>query len=153
MLQTIARDLLTIERGILTHQCNCMGAMGAGIALAIRKKWPKVYNHYLFRHFEDGWFPGEIQLVEVAPELLVCNMAGQEFMARDIRATDYKAVNTMFEDLAFHNSQRETPLPIYVPYFMGCGLAGGDWTIYSGIIEKYCPDAIVCKLPVTKKRK
>jgi len=39
---------------------------------------------------------------------------------------------------------------VYVPYLMGCGLAGGDWGIYSEIIEFYIPDAIIVRLPEVK---
>ena len=43
-------DLLKIDNGIICHQVNAMGKMGAGIALSIRKKWPVVYNDYMIAY-------------------------------------------------------------------------------------------------------
>ena len=31
-----------ITDGVIAHQCNCMGYMGCGVALAIRTKYPAV---------------------------------------------------------------------------------------------------------------
>jgi len=45
-MKIINRDLLTIESGIIAHQVNCQGKMGAGLALKIRKKYPQVYEYY-----------------------------------------------------------------------------------------------------------
>ena len=38
-------DLLEIPSGVICHQVNCIGAMGAGLALQIRKKWSIVYEN------------------------------------------------------------------------------------------------------------
>jgi hypothetical protein len=35
---------------------------------------------------------------------------------------------------------------VAVPFGMGCGLGGGDWSIYSQIIERHLPDALIYKL-------
>ena len=39
-------NLLNIRSGVICHQVNCIGAMGAGLALQIRNKWPIVYEKY-----------------------------------------------------------------------------------------------------------
>ena len=39
-------DLLKVKKGIVCHQVNCIGVMGAGIAQDIRTKWPAVYRNY-----------------------------------------------------------------------------------------------------------
>jgi O-acetyl-ADP-ribose deacetylase (regulator of RNase III) len=39
-------NLLEVKSGIICHQVNCIGAMGTGIALQIRNKWPVVFNDY-----------------------------------------------------------------------------------------------------------
>jgi len=158
MLKTIKQDILEVKSGIITQQCNCKGAMGAGIALAIKKKWPVVYEQYIEKYKEQyirkhtpntgGWVPGDIQFVRVTPNLLVCNMAGQDGYGRDRCYTDMGAVDEMFFNLAeavFYMDLADRP-SIYIPYRMGCGLAGGNWTTYLEIIEKYVSDAIICRL-------
>lgn len=32
--KTITRDILTIDHGVICHQVNCMGVMGAGLVFA-----------------------------------------------------------------------------------------------------------------------
>ena len=39
-------DITESGADIICHQVNCMGAMNSGVAKAIRKKWPQVYNEY-----------------------------------------------------------------------------------------------------------
>jgi O-acetyl-ADP-ribose deacetylase (regulator of RNase III) len=145
MLKIICKDILTVDQGIICHQVNCKGVMGSGIALAIKNKWPDVYNQYRRKFLEGGWNVGEIQIVEVGPNLNVCNIAGQNNYGRGLQ-TNYEAIKTAFFTLSLINKQKETPLPIYIPFLMGCGLAGGNWETYSKIIEEYIPDAIVCML-------
>lgn len=36
-------------------------------------------------------------------------------------------------------------LPVYIPYKIGCGLAGGNWETVCQIIQKTVPDAIIVK--------
>lgn len=38
-------------------------------------------------------------------------------------------------------------VPVYVPHLMGCDLAGGNWAVYSEIIEFFVPWATVVRLP------
>ena len=34
------------EIAVIPHCCNTLGVMGAGVALALRNKWPIVYDVY-----------------------------------------------------------------------------------------------------------
>lgn len=148
--------MLTIPIGILCHQVNCMGRMGSGIAKAIKEKWPVVYKEYMEYcsprlidpNFQKTML-GHMQMVSVGPGLVVCNMFGQfGFGQARIQYTNYDAVALAFEDLANVIADAADPnaYKIYVPYKMGCGLGGGDWTEYQAIIEKFIPTAKVCQL-------
>ena len=37
------------------HGCNCAGAMGAGIAVPFKNRWPRMYSRYAL-HCHDGKF-------------------------------------------------------------------------------------------------
>lgn len=126
---------------IIVHCVNCQGVMGAGIAASIRKKWPKVFNSY------GKWCSsyntkriemlGNILNVEVAPEITVCNLAGQ-FMCGDERigdvfipAVDYRAVHKGFAFLKTLVRDNDS-------LHMGricCGLAGGRWEHIEEILQ------------------
>jgi hypothetical protein len=47
------------------------------------------------------------------------------------------------EDLADAAQKVNKWTPLYVPDLMGCGLAGGDWSVYSSILEAFVPHATV----------
>ena len=137
----ITQDLLKVRSGIITHQVNCQGVMGSGIALKIKNKWPNVFWKY--SQFKN-WKPGMIQLVPVNAKLWVCNLAGQEFYGHDKLYTDYDAVKEAYQKL--YNWAIEHKIEkIHVPYLMGCNRAGGNWEIYSQILHTINPDTIICQ--------
>jgi len=45
-IQVIAGSLLEASENIIVHQVNCQGAMGSGIALQLRNKYPLMYLSY-----------------------------------------------------------------------------------------------------------
>ena len=140
-MQITKGDILDVEYGIICHQVNCQGKMGAGIAMSIRNKWPIVYDDYM-----NAFRKGELKLgytvfSEVAKNTLyVASLCGQLNYGRHKLHTNYDAVRTCLSELAKYNDGR---LTIYIPYRMGCSLAGGDWNIVFKIIEETIPDVII----------
>lgn len=140
-MQIITQDILKIEQGIIGHQVNAAGAMGAGLALKIRDKWSKVYTRYRW----DGVKLGECQIVTISPYLFIANLCGQSGYGEDRCWTDYDALREAMDTLSAYAHPHG--LQVYLPHNIGCGLAGGDWTIVSSIIEEELPNAIICRLP------
>ena len=140
-MKIIEANLLGMTEGVICHQVNCQGVMGSGIAKQISDKWPEVYDGYMKNCNKEDLSKslGLISYVQVDDNLLVANVFGQDRYGTDRRQTNYGAVAEAFQRLKY------APGPVYVPYLMGCGLAGGDWDVYSEIIEYFIPDAIVCK--------
>src|SRR5512141_2670107 len=73
----ISGDLLAAQDvDAIAHGCNCAGAMGKGIALAIRRRWPEMYQEYR-QHCRDGKFRlGDVFVWESKP--LVFNLGTQQ---------------------------------------------------------------------------
>lgn len=143
-MEIISANLLSISSGIITHQVNCRGVMGAGLAKALRKKYPVIFPEYRQLCINGQLRPGMIQLICVADGLYICNLAGQDGYGTNRRYTDYDALQTALVKL--HRVSISLDLPVYIPYHMGCGLGGGDWSIVSRLIESYCPNAFVVQL-------
>ena len=126
-------NLLDIPTGIICQQVNCRGVMGAGLAMAIRNRWPVVYETYL-RNFRAGLLGlGKVFVVRVGPALFVANLCGQDRYGRDRCYTDYAALEQCFTKLREWRDSKSPELTIFVPTGMGCGLAGGDWARVSAI--------------------
>jgi O-acetyl-ADP-ribose deacetylase (regulator of RNase III) len=114
--------------------------MGSGLAKAIRERWPEVYDLYVTKL---SWNLGEVQLVSVAGDFYVANLAGQFDYGRDKQHTDYGALERALYKV--YNIAGILELPLYIPYGIGCGLGGGDWSRVAEIIDGIAPRAIVCK--------
>jgi len=140
----LKKNILTVNNGIICHQVNCKGKMGAGIALKIRKKWPIVYEKYLSACMVGKIQLGSVQMIQISPVLYVANLAGQNGYGRDKRYTNYGALTSTLIDL--QKISDDLKLQIYIPYKIGCANAGGDWDIVEDIINVTITNPMICKL-------
>jgi O-acetyl-ADP-ribose deacetylase (regulator of RNase III) len=150
-MQIIEKDILTVDVGLIIHQCNCRGAFGKGLALSIKNKFPVVHKRYLeicqdhINSGEDVQLLGNFQIVPVKdnPPLRVVNAFTQYDYGSDGRCyTNYKAILEVFRKLKIVNTKN---LPAYIPFGYGSGLGGGDWNVVMSTIESVYPEIIVCK--------
>lgn len=129
---------------LVCHQVNCMGVMGAGLAKQLRTKFPSMYQSY--KAFCDNAKDRRSLLggIDIHPvnyngyDYTIVSIFGQETYGRGKCHTDYQALRKAFQTIR----TMAMPLParpltrVRIPYRMGCGLAGGDWSIVSSIIQE-----------------
>lgn len=144
-------------RVYLGHQVNAMGVMGGGIALAIKQKYPYVYDIYrCYCGGKDGGYReasdilGKVCYVLETDGVTIANLFGQYAYGRDTRYTDYDGLRKALQDL--HNNAGAVGKSIVVlPCYIGCGLAGGDWAVVEPMIHEIFSDnkvdLYICKLP------
>jgi len=142
------KDITTVKRGIIAHGVNCRGVMGAGVAGAIARTWPRVKREYL----KGPWPLGEIQVVEVTPNTLyVANCFTQVDYGRDRtkRYANPRAIHQALDRVFGLADARH--LPLVMPR-IGTGLGGLDWTLdVKPLIISLClaypsVDTTVCSL-------
>lgn len=149
-MEVINKDILTVKRGIIGHQCNCIGAMGAGLAKQIRDRWSHIYADYR-KAIEQGELKlGGCRIAEAQPGIYIAHLAGQYGIGRRKHgrpATEYLALSTALNDLnrQINGSYVLMRMPLYIPFGLGCGLGGGDWKEVYKIIEEDTPRAVICK--------
>lgn len=148
----INKDIITVTTGIVAHGVNCQGRMASGVAKAIRKKWPEVYDSYMSLPTGKAML-GTCHIVNVGEqdELFVANCYTQMFYGYGGgRYADPKAL-----ELALHGAFQWADfyhLPLYLPK-IGAGLGGLDWeTEVKPIIEDVASkwhrvDTYVCSWP------
>lgn len=144
MFKVVTGNLLNETRGILVHGVNCQGAMGAGIALEVKKRYPKAYESYIAFGERNGWHPnlllGQVDFVQISDELFIANAFIQASYGRsDFRYVSYDAVDECFSRIKQYAIYRE--LPVKYPR-IGAGLANGNWDIVSAIIQANLPNSI-----------
>jgi len=144
-------DVLDAKHGIICHQTNCQGSMGAGIARTIRSKFPGVFQEYskLVAHWGKEGCLGKCQIIEVASKTLyIANLFGQyHYSPRNKQHTDYGALSVSLASLAqWHRTNCHPQFPVFFPHGIGCGLGGGNWGEVQAIINAHIPEAIIVRL-------
>jgi O-acetyl-ADP-ribose deacetylase (regulator of RNase III) len=168
MITTINKDILTVDKGVIVHSVNCIGAVG-GLAGAIGRKWPVNAGEYR-SHVRSQNYPvmllGSVFEVNVAHNVIVANLFGQYNIGTSKQQTEYAALIRGFASIAdriFLGNDMETvsfgvlgvedvPITlkdIYIPYKIGCGLGGADWEtvqdILHQIFENNHKNVYICK--------
>ena len=96
-MKYVKSDITTVDRGIIMHGVNCLHVMGAGAALAIRKKWPVVYERYMEMP-KGKTMLGHTHLIRVDEDLYVANCYTQlNFGRENIKYADIDAVKKCVE--------------------------------------------------------
>lgn len=151
-MNLITGNILDQKRGIIAHQVNCQLVMGAGLAYQIKKKYPRAFTQYrdIYSKIPINKRLGKTQIVEVVrPTLYIANIFSQyNYLPRRVVHTDYSAMAIAMRQLRqWRNNIKGDDFPIFIPYGIGCGLAGGQWHVVNGIIRDVLPNATIVKLP------
>lgn len=146
-MKQIEGNLLDIPDGLLAHVVNDRHIMGGGIALQIRNKWPHVAKQYR----TSTAMHGACQVIFVGlgeHRLAVCNL----FAQRGLRAKDHPIGRRYLHygdlALALGDLRAEAQfykLDVFVPFLMGCGLAGGNWEVVLELLDTFVPTATIVK--------
>lgn len=143
-LTIIKQNILEVSQGIIGHQVNAMGVMGAGLAKQIANKYPTNYRAYRNAYNNGDLKLGSLILHQLSPQLRIGNLVAQDKYGTDKRYTNYEYLAESLGHL--HNISIKYHLTPYLPLGLGCGLAGGDWSIVSKLISTHCPNAVICQL-------
>lgn len=143
MIKVIQGDIFESNATAILHQVNCRGIMGSGVAKQVREKYPKVYQSY--KQACDKLGPndvfGKIQVCAINSEKtrFIVNLFSQLNYGYIGQYTDYEKLKGCLEKV----NERFSGYTVAIPYLLGCGRGGGDWTIVSEIIEKTLTDCDV----------
>lgn len=124
---------------IIAHICNDHGGWGAGFVLAISNRWKAPENAY---RAQSEYELGTTQLVMVEPNLFVANMIAQHGYASPANPCAVSYPDLLLCLAQVRDRAAEMGAIVHMPK-IGAGLAGGDWTTISNIIETVFKDTIV----------
>lgn len=122
-----------VVKGILVQQVNCKNDMDAGLAKAIYEQCPQVKEDYhnSFKEKSAEELFGTYRLIDTGTELKIANLYTQFDCTDSSRPESYGKKYTDVDKLVNVIKKLNEDYPdetIYIPYKIGCGLAGGDWT-------------------------
>ena len=112
------------------HGCNCAGAMGKGIAIVFKERWPRMFCEYRQRCRNGTFNPGDVFLWEENKEL-VFNLATQKtWRTKATLEAVAESLATMAE-IAEMKGVTEIALPR-----VGAGLGGLRWEEVKAIMSE-----------------
>jgi O-acetyl-ADP-ribose deacetylase (regulator of RNase III) len=141
--------MLQTPHSVLFHQVNCQGVMGSGLALEIKKRFPKHYQDYK-EHCTFGSCLGENVVTYIAgTNKVVVGVFGQEDYGKGERHTNYSAliIGISNEIQRMRYTVSYTKRVYILPKYIGCGLGGGDWAIVEQLLldlEKVHNIELIC---------
>ena len=152
MPKQIIKNILTVTHGIIAHGTNCRHAFGSGMAGAIKKKWPIVYESFMQQGKGEKML-GTSYLVRVNDDdlspLWVANCYTQlDYGHMNIKYASPNAIYTALDNVL--TLAKFFDVPVYMPK-IGAGLGGLDWSldvepIISKLEEEHDTVITVCNL-------
>jgi len=146
-MKVIQGDLLHLakdgEFDVIIHGCNIYNTMGGGIAAQIKKEFPlaELADKQTLRgdRTKLGTYTKSSTITEKGRVTVVnAYTQGKYWFTRDEKDSgqlpvlaDYEAIENVFKQIKKDFSGKRIGYPM-----IGAGLAGGDWTVISKIINK-----------------
>ena len=133
-MQIIKGDLLKLAKGryfdVIIHGANCFCTFGGGIARQIREQLPAAYEADCQTISGDANKLGSYSAARYNNLTIVNAYTQYDTSGGKINA-DYDAIRKVMAQIKidFHGARFGIPM-------IGAGLAGGDWTVISKIIDE-----------------
>jgi len=123
-MKTINGNILDVTSGIIAHGVNRKLVMGAGVALAIARKYPEVKEQFLSRNNPIPGL-GHVDLVPINHNLVICNCYTQDEYGRD-KSIKYASLSSIIIAMTTLGSAVKDEEFIHIP-FIGAGFGGLSW--------------------------
>jgi O-acetyl-ADP-ribose deacetylase (regulator of RNase III) len=132
MIEFVTGDLFSYEANVRVNTVNCVGVMGAGVALAFKNKYPNMFNDYKDRCKRGIVIPGVPYEYQINENLSIINFPTKNHWKYQ---SEYTWINTGLDWLSQYLSSRTDKI-ITLPA-LGCGHGGLDWNIVKDMIIYY----------------
>ena len=130
---------------------NIFHAFGAGIALAIKNKYPEAYNADLDTIKGDRVKIGTFSWAKTRDGKVICNLYAMKGLGTGQRQLDYEAFYSCLEQIRDLIKNSTKSYKIGIPYKIGCDLAGGSRAVVESMINDIFGESdipvIICVLP------
>ena len=128
-------DILEVKDQYIAQQCNCVTNNYKGLSKSIVEKFPWASFYSM-----PSRIPGTISVVgdEKNNQRFVIGMFAQRYPGSIKFSNDTEIMRIQWFQKCLDDIVRIPNIKeIGFPYNIGCGLAGGDWNNYQGMLEKF----------------
>ncbi|WP_353632193.1 macro domain-containing protein [Pseudomonas canadensis] len=131
MIEFVSGDIFDTVADIRVNTVNCVGVMGAGVALAFKKRYPQMFKDYQVACKAGQVKPGKMHIWKSLEGVWIINFPTK----RDWREPSrYEDVDAGLDDLRLYLDS-VGPVTVALPA-LGCGNGGLDWVRVSDMIRR-----------------
>lgn len=136
MLKFVTGDFFDFDADIMVNTVNCVGIMGAGVALAFKNKYPVMFNYYAEQCKAGEIRPGK-PAVWLNRDMISKDIEIINFPTKDDwrKPSEYSYIEEGLLWLSIYLNDKEGKT-ITLPA-LGCGHGGLEWDKVKALIEKY----------------
>ncbi|MEO9243004.1 macro domain-containing protein [Pseudomonas inefficax] len=140
MIEFVGGDFFEFDADIRVNTVNCVGVMGAGVALAFKNKYPEMFREYVLECKEGGYKPGHPKVWR-RPDMFEKELEVVNFPTKGHWRfpSEYEYIETGLVWLADYLQSRpgkRVTLPA-----LGCGHGGLDWRVVKKMIHNHLHDS------------
>ncbi|HEA69902.1 hypothetical protein LCGC14_1595190 [marine sediment metagenome] len=136
MLEFVKGDFFDYEADIMVNTVNCVGVMGAGVALAFKRKYPDMFKYYEKQCKRGEVKPGKPSVWSsndmISKGVEIINFPTKGHWRKP---SEYEYVETGLVWLSEYLSERQG-LTVTLPA-LGCGHGGLEWSIVKEMIKDH----------------
>lgn len=131
MVTFVKGDMFKSPAQVLTNTVNCVGVMGAGVALEFKNRYPMMFEDYKAKCDRSEVKPGQPYLWE-DDSTQILNFPTKRDWRND---SVFQDIEDGLKHLA--NSYADMGIQSIAMPALGCGLGGLDWSDVRPLIEKH----------------
>ncbi|GAA4227518.1 O-acetyl-ADP-ribose deacetylase (regulator of RNase III) [Sagittula marina] len=131
MLEFVKGDMFDVHADVRVNTVNCVGVMGAGVALAFKQRYPDMFKQYQRDCRDDRVKPGAMNVWKSLTGDWVINFPTKRHWRNSSR---YEDIDAGLEDLRSYLDS-VGPVTVTLPA-LGCGHGGLDWARVSRMIRE-----------------
>lgn len=129
MIEWTSGDMFRVDVDVRVNTVNCVGVMGAGVALAFKERYPDMFRAYK-RACKNGEIqPGKLDIWHTLTEWVV-NFPTKQHWRNKSEYRDIEAGLRALREYLLEKGNVSVALPA-----LGCGHGGLDWELVSKMIE------------------
>jgi O-acetyl-ADP-ribose deacetylase (regulator of RNase III) len=141
-IEMVKGDILNAKDPVIAHCCNIRNTMRAGVAEALRRRFPEIYEKDKEVYIGYGRkLLGHCEVVPVSSDpgttfiKQVANLYAQPTYGNCGRYVNYEALYESLEGLRTYMLLHTDYHSIGMPYKIACERAGGDWNIVYAMLQ------------------
>jgi O-acetyl-ADP-ribose deacetylase (regulator of RNase III) len=135
VIEFVNGNILEAPVSVWVNPVNCVGVMGAGLALEFKKRYPEMFYDYQGACAWRDLIPGGLHIWSNAKGVWIINLATKNHWRGKSR---YEWIEGGLKRLRLY-LQLANHTKIALPT-LGCGCGGLDWANIKPIIVKYLED-------------